>query len=181
MLAFIRRAVFALAFLLGTVVPLIAQDIPLNVSPDSGKYVAPSNALNQGALAVTSCGSNGQPQINYRPDVPMDTLVAAQITAHEMVHVRQLTPDSTGTCEQKLLAITSSVANLLDSEAEAYCAQMDVAREQAGIMADDFQWFQQVLQMLSRYFRGQVDPGDISHALMSHCQPHSVTIHVASN
>lgn len=153
-----------------------AQQNSITTTPDSAQFIAPQNALvPQGNLAVTNC-EMGLPVIHYAPDVPMDSALAAEITVHEMVHVQQLTPDSTGTCEQKLAFIQSRPETLLVAEAQAYCAQIEYAR---GTSKDDLPMFQFVVRALTKYFSGYFEPGDVSHALLMFCSIRSVTMSVA--
>ena len=177
----------ALLALLLFVSPLSAQ-ITATAPADSnrtGAWVGPNNVLVQGALAVTACGEDGLPVTHYRPDVPLDTLLNAQIVAHEAVHRAQLAPDSTGTCAEKFARATATPLALLTIEAPAYCAQIAVADEQGGPQTDDLQYFQKTVLMLTTYLRQAyipndstvppISPGDVAHVLFEHCRPRYVS------
>jgi len=82
--------------------------------------------------AITACSDStaaGYPITHYRNDIPFSVEQAAELAIHEGVHRRQLTPDSTGTCQQKLDHILSSPAIALSYEAPAYCAQIRFVAE----------------------------------------------------
>jgi hypothetical protein len=95
--------------------------------------LAPASATAQRAatpddfLGLTRCES-GRAVTTMRPDV-RDTMVLAQLEAHEAVHRAQAAAYST--CES-FLASLRSARQVVDVELPAYCAQWRVAVGQGG-------------------------------------------------
>jgi len=196
-----KRFTWAVVALMALTAPLAAQGTyslkvaPADTNRNSGAYVGIAPA--EGALAVTACGNDGTPGepthpiIHYRPDVPMDTLLAAEVTAHEMVHVAQMTPDSNGTCEQKQAAIIATPFTLMNAEAPAYCAQIKTALALRPYGTDDLPAYQRLIFAMTAYLNahytpndsttGPILPGDVAHILLSYCKPQSVTYSDGSN
>ncbi len=95
--------------------------------------LAPASATAQRAatpddfLGLTRCES-GRAVTTMRPDV-RDTLLLAQLEAHEAVHRAQA--ESYSTCESFVTSIRSA-RRVVDVELPAYCAQWRVAVAQGG-------------------------------------------------
>lgn len=143
------------------------------------KYVAPAQAgVPAGMASITTC-NRGFPTKHFRSNEPLTELQAGILDAHESVHVKQLWPDSSGTCEQKLARMVSSKQALLAAEAPAYCAQIKYAAAHGG--QDPATSAGQVTKALWLYFNktkkgqlaegdpGYMPPGDIAAALMNVC------------
>lgn len=89
-------------------------------------------------LGLTRCEA-GRPVTLLRGDV-RDSLVRAQLEAHEAVHRAQA--EGFGTCEAFLASLTSA-RRIIDAELPAYCAQWRVAVGQGADSAGtrrDFAW-----------------------------------------
>lgn len=157
---------------------------------DSGTGLYVGQAPAPGALAITACYNDGSgepswPVTHYRPDVPLDTLLNAEVVAHEMVHRAQMTPDSNGTCEEKQAAIIATPFSLMNAEAPAYCAQMKTALALRPAGTDDLPAFQRLVFNMTAYLNRSytpndstvppISPGDVAHILFSYCRPTSVT------
>lgn len=118
------------------------------------------------APARTECRS-GQPVTVLRDGV-LDHYVA-ELLVHESVHVRQLLPDSTGTCETKLARIHADPDLELIVEIEAYCAQMTfVVRRDGG---DPLPLWQEMLRQMYHLAGGTRKPGDIVDVMKRFCPP----------
>ena len=92
-----------------------------------GSVAAQRAATPDDFLGLTSCES-GRAVTRMRPDV-RDTLVLAQLEAHEAVHRAQAQAFST--CEAFVGSIRSA-RQVVDVELPAYCAQWRVAVAQGG-------------------------------------------------
>lgn len=89
-------------------------------------------------LGLTVCES-GRPVTRLRSDVT-DTLLLAQLEAHEAVHRAQA--QAFGGCQEFLASLTTA-RRIIDVELPAYCAQWRVAIAQGADPADtrrDFAW-----------------------------------------
>jgi hypothetical protein len=126
----VRNAVALLVVILTLLVLLstaaFAQDstsAPVT-SSEWGKYVA-VGVVPDGMLAVTVCDeTSGTPVVHFRRDEGVNTEEElADVMVHEMVHVNQLSADTTISCVEAFARITSTRNALIAAEAQATCAQ----------------------------------------------------------
>jgi hypothetical protein len=87
-----------------------------------GAVAAQRDATPDDFLGVTRCEA-GRAVTNLRPDV-RDSMLVAEIEAHETVHREQAAAHET--CDAFLATLTSA-RRIIDAELPAYCAQWKIA------------------------------------------------------
>ena len=146
-----------LALMLGVYRTAHAQDsVAAPVTTSSwGKYVA-AGPVPKGMLAVTVCVA-GSPVIHFAKDDGFATEQEVNdVIVHEMTHVRQLSSDTTITCEQAFSRITADADALTRAEAEATCAQ---ATWTAGNGGDGIGLIERWVEKFTAYLNSTVDLG----------------------
>jgi hypothetical protein len=116
------------------VLPMVALGMVLLV----GKSQAQRAATPDDFPGLTWC-DGGQPISRIRPDI-RDSLLLAQIEAHEAVHREQAL--AYPSCESFLAGLTTA-RRVIDVELPAYCAQWRVAAAQGADPVEtrrDFSW-----------------------------------------
>ena len=102
------------------------------------RVVAQREARPEDFLGLTTCEA-GAAVTTLRPDV-RDSLLVAEIEAHEAVHREQAAAH--GSCDAFLATLTSA-RRIIDAELPAYCAQWRVAVGQGldpDVTRRDFAW-----------------------------------------